>query len=102
MRLVGLDPYTSGHVVMAAQQGLGRIDEADIRVDGDFDTYKVNFVPAEKDFPIRLLGYISHSKFLTERLILNPEAFYPLRTVAVNFRTVRDAVRNLFHRNRES
>jgi uncharacterized protein (DUF362 family) len=102
MRFVGLDPYTSGHVVMAAQQGLGRIDEADILINGDFEKYKVDFLPAEKDFPIRLLGYISHSKFLTERLILNPEAFYPLRRVAVNFRTVRDAVRNLFHRKRAS
>jgi len=102
MRLVGLDPYTSEHVVMAANQGVGSIDEANIVVDGDFESLKTTFDPAEKDFPIRLLGYISHSKFLTEKLILNPEAFYPLRKVAVNFRTVRDHVLGMFHQKRAS
>lgn len=90
MRLVGIDPYTSGHVVMAAEKGLGQLDSDGIAIDGDYDGYKTNFEPAEKDFPIRLLGYISHSKFLTEKLIINPEAFYPLRKMAINFRSIRD------------
>ena len=90
MRLVGIDPYTSGHVTMAAAQELGKIDSDDIAIDGDYDVYKTTFEPAEKDFPIRLLGYISHSKFLTEKLIINPEAFYPLRKMAINFRSIRD------------
>ena len=102
MRLVGLDPYTSEHVVMASQEGLGQVDEARISIDGEFEKYKIEFDPAEKDFPIRLLGYISHSKFLTERLILNPEAFYPLRKVAVSFRSVRNSVRDLLHQKRAS
>jgi uncharacterized protein (DUF362 family) len=102
MRLVGLDPYTSEHVVLASKQGLGAIDEAGIFVDGDFEGLRTQFEPAEKDFPIRLLGYISHSKFLTEKLILNPEAFYPLRRVAVNFRSVRDHILGLFQAKRAS
>ncbi|MCK5407829.1 MAG: hypothetical protein KAJ37_10255, partial [Candidatus Krumholzibacteria bacterium] len=102
MRLVGLDPYTSEHVVLASQEGVGQIDEVRISIDGEFEKYKTEFEPAEKDFPIRLLGYISHSKFLTERLILNPEAFYPLRKVAVSFRSVRDSVLGLFHQKRAS
>jgi len=93
MRLVGIDPYTSRHVVMASQQGLGSIDESGIVADGDYEGYRTTFEPAEKDFPIRLLGYISHSKFLTEKLIINPEAFYPLRRMAVNFRSIRDRLR---------
>ena len=93
MRLVGIDPYTSEHVVMASSQGLGSIDENNISVDGDYEGYRTTFEPAEKDFPIRLLGYISHSRFLTEKLIINPEAFYPLRKMAVNFRSIRDRLR---------
>lgn len=94
MRLVGIDPYSSDHVVMASRKGLGSIDENGISVDGDYEGLKTTFVPAEKDFPIRLLGYISHSKFLTEKLIINPEAFYPLRKMAVNFRLIRDRLRS--------
>lgn len=90
MRLVGIDPSTSDHVVMAAGKGLGTIDSDAITIDGDYEGYKTTFEPAEKDFPIRLLGYISHSKFLTEKLIINPEAFYPLRRMAINFRSIRD------------
>ena len=93
MRLVGIDPYTSKHVVMASEKQLGSIDESSIVLDGDYDHYRTTFEPAEKDFPIRLLGYISHSKFLTEKLIINPEAFYPLRRMAVNFRSIRDRLR---------
>jgi uncharacterized protein (DUF362 family) len=90
MRLVGIDPYTSNHVAMGAEKGLGNIDSDSITVDGDYDSFETTFEPAEKDFPIRLLGYISHSKFLTEKLIINPEAFYPLRKMAINFRAIRD------------
>jgi uncharacterized protein (DUF362 family) len=93
MRLVGLDPYTSKHVVLAAREGLGKIDQKDIAVDGPFGEYETRFLPAEKDLPIRALGWISRSKFLTEKLILNPESFYPLRSGAMAFREVRDFVR---------
>jgi hypothetical protein len=94
MRLVGIDPYTSRHVVLASEEGVGVIDEESIGVDGGFDRFKTTFEPAEKDFPIRLLGYISHSRFLTEKLIINPEAFYPLRKMAINFRSIRDRLRS--------
>ena len=93
MRLVGLDPYESRHVVLAARDGLGKIDEKDILIDGPFDQHKTRFLPAEKDLPIRMLGWISRSRFLTEKLILNPESFYPLRSGAMAFREVRDFFR---------
>ena len=92
MRLIGIDPYTSRHVVMASEVGVGAIDPAHIEIDGDFDGLKTEFEPAERDLPIRALGLISHSRFLTEKLILNPEAFYPLRSAAFAFRGLRDAV----------
>jgi len=92
MRLVGLDPYTSKHIVKASAGGLGAIDEADIEVDGDFARHSCVFKPAEKDLPIKALAVISRSRFLTEKLILNPESFYPLRSAAMKFRVVRDFV----------
>jgi len=93
MRLVGLDPYESRHIVLAAREGLGKIDAGDIIVDGPFEAHRTHFLPAEKDLPIRMLGWISRSKFLTEKLILNPESFYPLRSGAMAFREVRDFFR---------
>ena len=90
MRVIGIDPYTSRHVRWAAEGGLGEIDDANISIDGEFDAFKTDFKPAEQDLPIKALGVISRSKFLTEKLILNPESFYPLRSAAMKFREVRD------------
>lgn len=92
MRLIGLDPYTSGHVRLAGEAGLGVIAAESIDVDGPFDEFATKFEPAERDLPIKLLGVISHSRFLTEKLIMNPESFYPLRSAAMMFRELRDSL----------
>ncbi|NIM19922.1 MAG: DUF362 domain-containing protein [Candidatus Latescibacteria bacterium] len=92
MRLVGIDPYTSRHVVISAQDGVGNIAEGDIEINGDFEKFKTIIEPAEKDLPIKMLALISRSKFLTEKLILNPESFYPLRKSAMMWRDARDLV----------
>lgn len=102
MRLVGLDPHSSRHVVMASERGLGAIDESNVEIDGDFEGYRTTFEPAERDLPIKLLGLISRSRFLTEKLILNPESFYPLRSAAMVFRGMRDFVFGLFRLRRAS
>jgi len=96
MRLVGIDPMTSRHVRWASEAGLGKINGSDIRVDGDFEGLRTNFEPAERDLPIRALGLISRSSFLTKHLILNPESFYPLRRGALLFRDVRDFTKGIF------
>jgi uncharacterized protein (DUF362 family) len=75
MRLIGLDPYTCAHLRLAGETGLGVLASESIEVDGPFDEYTTDFEPAEKDLPIKLLGVISHSRFLTEKLIMNPESF---------------------------
>jgi uncharacterized protein (DUF362 family) len=93
MRLIGIDPFTSRHVRWAGEAGLGQIAAEHIVIDGDFDGLRTHFEPAELDLPIRALGWISRSRFLTERLILNPESFYPLRRGAMLFRDVRDFLR---------
>ncbi|MDH3498390.1 MAG: DUF362 domain-containing protein [Gemmatimonadota bacterium] len=100
MRLVGLDPTTSRHVVWAARDGLGAIDPERIAVDGDFEGMRAQFEPAEKDLPIKALALISRSRFLTEKLILNPESFYPLRSAAMRFRDVRDFLLGLVGQKR--
>jgi hypothetical protein len=96
-----LQPVVSsdGLTMYVAAFGSGKIgvfDTADIEVDGDFERYSTTFKPAERDLPIRMLGVISHSKFLTERLILNPESFYPLRSAAIHFRDFRDRFLGVF------
>ena len=95
MRLVGIDPYTSRHVVWASEGGVGTIAQERIDIDGDFEGLQTEFEPAEQDLPIKALGVISRSRFLTEKLILNPESFYPLRSAAMKFRDVRDFCLNL-------
>ncbi len=100
MRLIGLDPYTSRHVRWAAEAGLGEIAAERIEIDGDFEGMRTDFEPAERDLPIRALGLISRSRFLTEHLILNPESFYPLRRGAMMFRDVRDFCLGLVGRSR--
>jgi len=40
MRLIGLEPSRAQHLVLTAQQGLGRMDAPAIEVDGDFDRLK--------------------------------------------------------------
>jgi len=95
MRLIGLDPYTSRHVRWASEAQIGEIAAERIEVDGDFDGLSTKFAPAERDLPIRALGMISRSRFLTEKLILNPESFYPLRRSAMIFRDVRDFCKHI-------
>jgi uncharacterized protein (DUF362 family) len=102
MRLVGLDPTTSGHIRKAAIAGVGVIEKSEIEIDGDFERFSTKFKPAEKDLPIKMLGLISHSKFLTEKLILNPESFYPLRSAAIQFRVIRDRFLGVFRTGRPS
>ena len=102
MRLIGLDPYTSRHVRWAAEAGLGEIAAERIEIDGDFEGRRTRFEPAERDLPIRALGLISRSRFLTRHLILNPESFYPLRRGAMMFRDVRDFCRGLVGGRRDA
>ena len=86
MRLMGLDPYESKHIVLAAEKGLGEIDPGKIIVDGDFDSFKTKIEPAEMDWAIKLLNLLSKSKFITKNLILNDSIFYPVRRIVVILR----------------
>ena len=91
MRLIGLDPLTSQHVVHAETIGLGRLAADQVTVDGPFAEVAIAAEPAVEDWAIKLMNRVSRSSFLTRNLLLNDGIFYPIRR-AVN------AVRGVFRR----
>jgi uncharacterized protein (DUF362 family) len=93
MRLIGLDPLTSAHVVHAQKIGLGRLAADEVTVDGPFAEVATRAEPAVEDWAIKLMNRVSRSPFLTRNLLLNDGVFYPIRR-AVN------AVRGVFKRKR--
>jgi uncharacterized protein (DUF362 family) len=83
MRLIGLEPATSQHVVHADRIGLGKFQVDRIRVDGPFAELKTRVEPAAEDWAIKLMNRIARSPFLTKHFLLNDGIFYPIRR-AVN------------------
>jgi uncharacterized protein (DUF362 family) len=86
MRLVGLDPYASGHVRLAAERGIGAVAAEDIEIDGDFEKLRVAIEPAVQDWAIKLLNVFSRSEFITKNFIMNDTLFYPIRSLVVRLR----------------
>jgi uncharacterized protein (DUF362 family) len=95
MRLIGLEPLTSQHIVHADKIGLGTFRTDQIVVDGPFTEVARTVEPAIEDWAIKLMNRVSRSSFLTRNLLLNDGIFYPLRR-AVN------AVRGVFKRRRRA
>jgi uncharacterized protein (DUF362 family) len=93
MRLLGLNPYTSRHVVHAHRIGLGNITAEEIAVDGPFAELQTSAEPAHEDWAIKLMNRLSKSPFLTKHFLLNDGVFYPVRR-AVN------VIRSFFKRDR--
>lgn len=83
MRLIGLEPLTSAHLVHGQKIGLGTLDARQIEVDGPFAKVKTTAAPAVEDWAIKVMNRISRSPFLTKNLMLNDGVFYPIRR-AVN------------------
>lgn len=86
MRLIHLDPYSSEHVRMAAERGIGRIAEDEIEIEGDFEKYSVEVEPAREDWAIKLLNLLSRSEFVTKYFIMNNHTFYPVRKAVIVLR----------------
>jgi uncharacterized protein (DUF362 family) len=84
MRLVGLDPSKSRHVVFAAKQGLGRIDAQEIEVDGDWKRFATQFEPPPKDRLNTLMFKFSKYRWFTKYILGNDVVYYPVRA-AVKF-----------------
>jgi uncharacterized protein (DUF362 family) len=79
MRLIGLDPLTSRHVVHAQEIGLGTLRPEAIAVDGPFAEVATTVEPAVEDLAIKVMNRVSRSSFLTRHLLLNDRVFYPVR-----------------------
>jgi uncharacterized protein (DUF362 family) len=79
MRLIGLEPLTSRHVVHAQKIGLGVLAGEQIGVDGPFGELKTTVEPAAEDWAIKLMNRLARSPFLTRHLLLNDALFFPVR-----------------------
>ncbi len=79
MRLIGLEPATSRHVVHAGKLGLGTLAEDGISVDGPFAELQTTVEPAAEDWAIKVMNQVARSPFLTKHFLLNDAIFYPVR-----------------------
>jgi len=79
MRLVGLDPARARHVVIAAEQGLGRIPAEEIEVDGDWNSLKATFQPPPRDFANRAMFHVTQYPWFVKNILANDTIYYPIR-----------------------
>jgi uncharacterized protein (DUF362 family) len=86
MRLIGLDPYSSAHIRIAHERGVGTMAEDDIEIDGDFEKHRIDAEPARKDWAIKILNLLSRSEFITKTFIMNDRTFYPIRKMVIGLR----------------
>jgi uncharacterized protein (DUF362 family) len=93
MRLIGLDPYASEHVVHGCRIGLGKIAADQVAVDGPFAELTAPVEPAVEDWAIKLMNKVARSEFLTRNFMLNDRVFYPLRRTVGVVRRVKQLVR---------
>ncbi len=93
MRLIGLDPHTSEHVVHCNRIGIGNVAADDIAVDGPFAELTAPVEPAAEDWAIKLMNEVAKSEFLTKNFMLNDRVFYPVRKAVGMIRRVKKLVR---------
>jgi uncharacterized protein (DUF362 family) len=95
MRLIGLEPYTSAHVVHAGKIGLGQIDPDRIAVDGPFAELTAPVEPAVEDWAIKVMNKVARSEFLTRNFMLNDRVFFPLRKAVGAIRWLKKRLRGV-------
>src|SRR6516162_1177981 len=71
MRLIGLEPAKSKHIVHAQELGLGTMVAENIQIDGRFAELYRKVEPAAEDWAIKLLNQVARSQILTRYLLLN-------------------------------
>lgn len=75
MRLVGLDPGLARHVVLSADQGVGRMAEEAIVVNGDFAGHATHFEPAVLDIAVAAMNRMSRYPWFV-KYVLEPEIIF--------------------------
>ena len=88
MRLVGLEPNLSRHVVFAANQGVGRINTQEIDVDGDWEKHVTQFEPPPRDQLNTLVFKFSKYRWFTRYILGNDAVYYPVRSMVKFLRRV--------------
>jgi uncharacterized protein (DUF362 family) len=86
MRLIGLEPFTSRHLLEAQRLGLGTLVEDQIQVDGPMAEVRMIAEPAAEDWAIKMMNQVAKSEFLTKHFLLNDGIFYPVRRVVNGLR----------------
>jgi len=88
MRLVRLDPKRARHVMLAAEDGLGHFDEAQIEVEGDWERCRTQFEPPPRDFANTAVYYFTPSDWFTKHILADDRVYYPIaKTVKLIRRT---------------
>ena len=88
MRLVGLEPGRARHVVLAAEQALGRMREEEIEVDGDWQRHATQFEPAVLDNAVAAMNYMSRYRWFVRYALEKDYIFYPVRALVQLLRRV--------------
>ncbi len=86
MRLVGLDPYTSRHLVLAYKNRFGEIAEENITIDGPFENLKVEFIPPICDLAVIAMNYFTRYEFFVYHILLNDSIFKYAKKLTVILR----------------
>jgi uncharacterized protein (DUF362 family) len=86
MRLVGLNPEKSRHVVIAAGKNIGNFERANIQVDGDWDRHTTQFVPPPRDVANTAMFYVSQYQWFVKHILANDKIYFPIRDVVVAMR----------------
>jgi len=93
MRLIGLNPHDSKHIVHCGRIGVGHLESKRIAVDGPFDELKMTAEPAVEDWAIKLMNQVAKSPFLTKNVMLNDRIFYPVRKAVGAVRWAKRKIR---------
>jgi uncharacterized protein (DUF362 family) len=88
MRLVNLDPPRAKHLVLAAEQNLGRLRAEEIEVDGDWQKHTTEFEPAVLDKAVRAMNYMSRYRWFVKHVLESNRIFYPVRSLVQILRRV--------------
>ncbi len=81
MRIVGLDPKLAEHVVLANEAKQGNFNKEDIELDMNFEKNWENFIPAELDWAIRAMNYMTRYRWFRDYILSVNWIFYPTKFI---------------------
>ncbi len=79
MRLVGLDPQKARHVTLAYEFKQGNFKEEEIELDMNFVRDWTDFKPAELDWAVRAMNYMTRYRWFRDYILSVNWIFYPTK-----------------------